>query len=166
MSSCVLIQTSAVLQLDDVTQPPQLSAAGTDQPAIVVHNATFAWGGEDKDGDEPAPTLHDIDLQVPLLMRMPSNTCHTHSPRFGLSRLTDRLMAELILAGNLISGPCLPPNSAPVHTPNCLLVFCAGPLGGAARGGGCRRLRQVVAPGRAAGRDADVAGVISARLPH
>ena len=54
----------ALDQLDDVKQPPQLPAAEADGPAIVVRDATFAWDGEGKDGDQSAPTLHDIDLQV------------------------------------------------------------------------------------------------------
>jgi len=52
-------------QLDDVKQPPQLPAAEAHQPAIIVRDATFAWDGEDKDADEPTPTLRNTDLQVP-----------------------------------------------------------------------------------------------------
>ena len=56
--------TSAPTQLDDITQPPLLPAAEADEPAIIVRGATFAWDGKDKDGGDPAPTLHGIDLQV------------------------------------------------------------------------------------------------------
>ncbi len=64
MLSVCLSNLVAAVQLEDVKQPPQLPAAEADGPAIVVRDATFAWDGEDKNAEEPAPTLHDIDLQV------------------------------------------------------------------------------------------------------
>ena len=64
MLSVCLINCFAAVQLEDVKQPPQLPAAEADGPAIVVRDATFAWDGEDKDAEEPPPTLHDIDLEV------------------------------------------------------------------------------------------------------
>jgi len=86
MPSVCLSSLFAAVQLEDVKQPPQLPTAEADGLAIVVRDATFAWDGEDKGAEEPAPTLHDIDLQVPRLAAFHGCTARIHLVRADVHR--------------------------------------------------------------------------------